>query len=487
MRRRIVVALLPVLVLLVAGVGLSYAVVVGERSTQQVFIDRSGDAVRFATLAEAAITSGDSSRLDAELDAYEELYGSPVWVIGLDGSLVHDPGRPVPADERIDQKIQRAFAGSRAVETNVVWPWTRAPLRVVEPVGRDSQVTAVVVIEAPTDGLRETTVRQWTVGAAMLLVPVGALLAGLWPLTRWILRPVRDLERIAADVRGGDLNARAAVEHGPSELRGLASSFNAMVDTVQRSLERQRAFVADAAHQLRNPLASLRLSVENLRPWLHEREAREAGEEAVSEVVEMGEMFEAMLAATAVASEERVRDSEAWTLRQVFAAGRPHWEQATSDAGLALHVVEPDLELVLRQPPGGLVAVLNELVDNAARLSDATTVTVTWSVDHGERERETRSRAGRTGTLGDGSGTVTVADDGRGLSESERRAARGRFWRAQHHQNTPGTGLGLAIIHDVVEDVGGTVRLEANTPTGLRVLVRLPLVSEPAGAQPPPP
>lgn len=460
MRRRIIIALLPVLALLVVGVGVSYAVVVSERSTQQVFIDRSGDAVRFATLAEAAITSGDSARLDAELDAYEKLYHSPVWVLGLDGSLVHDPGQPVPTGRGVDEKIQRSFAGSRAVETGVVWPWTQDPLRVVEPVGRDSQVTAVVVLEAPTDGLREATLRQWGLGAALLLVPVGALVVGLWPLTRWILRPVRDLDRIAADVRGGDLNARAEVEHGPSELRGLASSFNAMVDTVQRSLERQRAFVADAAHQLRNPLASLRLSVENLRPWLREPDAREAGEEAVSEAVEMGEMFEAMLAATAVASEERVRDSEAWTLRQVFDVGRPHWEQATSDAGLTLRVVEPDPELVLRQPPGGLVAVLDELVDNAARLSEGTTVTVRWSVD-AQRTR----------------GSVLVADDGAGLSESERGAAWGRFWRAPRHQNTPGTGLGLAIIHDVVEDVGGSVRLEENTPGGLRVVVRLPVVS----------
>lgn len=459
MRRRIIVALLPVLALLLAGVGISYAVVVSERSTQEVFIDRSGDAVRFATLAEATIASGDSARLKAELDAYEELFDSPVWVLGLDGSLVHDPGVPVPSGAETEHDIRRAFAGSRAVQSAVVWPWVSEPLRVVEPVGRDSQVTAVVVLEAPTDRLRQATLRQWGLGAAMVMVPVAALVAGLWPLTRWILRPVRDLERIAADVRAGDLGARAKVEHGPSELRGLASSFNAMVDTVQRSLERQRAFVADAAHQLRNPLASLRLSVENLRPWLSEAEAREAVEEAISETVEMGEMFEAMLAATAVSSEERVRDSEAWTLRQVFETARPHWEQSTTERGVRLEVAEPEPELVLRQPPGGLVAVLDELVDNAARLSEGTVVSVGWTVDEQRRW-----------------GTVWVADDGVGLSDAERQAARGRFWRAQRHQNNPGTGLGLAITHDVVEDIGGQVRLEPNLPEGLLVLVRLPVV-----------
>lgn len=459
MRRRIIVALLPVLLLLVVGVGISYAIVVSERATQAVFIDRSGDAVRFATMAEAAITSGDSSRLAAELDAYHELFDSPVWVLGLDGSLVHDPGVALPAGTHAEADLRRAFAGTRAVGASTVWPWSAGPLRVIEPVGRDSQVTAVVMIEAPIDRLRDVTVRQWGIGAVLLLLPVAALMAGLWPLTHWILRPVRDLERLAADVRAGDLGARADVEHGPPELRGLASSFNAMVDTVQRSLERQRAFVADAAHQLRNPLASLRLSVENLRPWLREPQAREALAEAVSETENMSETFEAMLAATAVASAERVRDSEAWTVRQVFEAARPHWINATTAHGMALRVVDPDPELVLRQPPGGLVAVLDELVDNAARLSAGTTVTV-------------RSRLDKDGV----SGTVEVADDGVGLTESERRSARGRFWRAERHQNVPGTGLGLAIIHDVVEDVGGSVRLEPNAPHGLRVVVRLPAV-----------
>lgn len=458
MRRRIVIALLPLLALLVVGVGISYTVIVSERSTQRVFIDRSGDAVRFATLAEAALVSGDTSRLHAELDAYQELYSSPVWVIGLDGSLLHDPGVPLPRDEAVDDHVQRAFAGSRIGEARTVWPWMPAPLRVVEPVGRDSQVTAVVVIEAPTDVLRETTVRQWGVGAVLLLLPLVVLMAALWPLSRWILRPVHDLERIAADVRGGELGARAAVAHGPPELRGLASSFNATVDTVQRTLERQRMFVADAAHQLRNPLASLRLSVENLRPWAKDPDAREAVEEAVDGAEQMSQMFEAMLAATATASQERVSDSEAWTLARVFETGRPRWEQVTAEHGMALRVVDPDPELVLRQPPGGLVAVIGELVENAARLSGGTTVTVTPEPPDDEHR-----------------GAVVIADDGTGLTAEEREAARGRFWRAQRHQNVRGTGLGLAIIHDVVEDVGGEVLLAANTPTGLRVTVRLPV------------
>nr|WP_209310991.1 HAMP domain-containing sensor histidine kinase [Streptomyces spiramenti] len=450
--------MLPLLALLVVGVGISYTVIVSERSTQRVFIDRSGDAVRFATLAEAALISGDTSRLHAELDAYQELYSSPVWVLGLDGSLLHDPGEPLPRDEAVDDHVQRAFAGSRIGEARTVWPWMPAPLRVVEPVGRDSQVTAVVVIEAPTDVLRETTVRQWGVGAVLLLLPVAALMAALWPLSRWILRPVRDLERIAADVRGGELGARAAVAHGPPELRGLASSFNATVETVQRTLERQRMFVADAAHQLRNPLASLRLSVENLRPWAKDPDAREAVEEAVDGAEQMSQMFEAMLAATATASQERVSDSEAWTLARVFETGRPRWEQVTAEHGLALRVEDPEPGLVLRQPPGGLVAVLGELVENAARLSGGTTVTVT----SGAPDEDDRA-------------DVVIADDGTGLTAEERESARGRFWRAQRHQNVRGTGLGLAIIHDVVEDVGGEVLLAANTPTGLRVTVRLPV------------
>lgn len=457
MRRRIVTLLLPVLGLLVVGVVVFVGVLVSDRNTQAVYVDRMGDATRFASMVAGAIESGDSTRVVAELEAYTALFSSPVWVLALDRQLMHDPGSALPATPEFEEALDRAFAGDREAQASTVWPWTARPLHVLEPVGRDSQVTAVVVIEAPTDRLRQDAWRTWAVGSGVLLLPLSGLVLGMWPMTRWILRPVRELESVAATVRAGDLDARADVEHGPPELRELATSFNAMVSTVQRTLRRQRDFVSDAAHQLRNPLASLRLTVESLQPWLREEAARETYEDAVEETERMSGMFEAMLAATAMAGAEPVAADRAQQVAALLAAGRPRWEAVLAGAGMALQVEPVDPALVLREPAGGLPGLIDELVANAARLSHGDRLTI--SVRPGDRYAE-----------------LAVADDGVGLDAADREAATGRFWRANRHQNVPGTGLGLAILADVVADVGGSLTLQPNHPRGLRVVVRLPVV-----------
>ena len=95
--------------------------------------------------------------------------------------------------------------------------------------------------------------------AAMLLA-VGAA----FRLTGWVLRPVRVLDAVTHDIATGRMKSRVAAAGGPPELRRLARSFNEMADNVEEVLEQQRAFVADASHQLRNPLSALLLRIELL-------------------------------------------------------------------------------------------------------------------------------------------------------------------------------------------------------------------------------
>ena len=132
------------------------------------------------------------------------------------------------------------------------------------PVGRDAEVLGAVVMVAPTDPVQDAVAGwlTWLVlgGVAVLGLTVFGVVV---PFVGWVMRPVHDLDAAARRLATGDLGSRAH-ELGPPELRELGRSFNSMADSVETSQRQQRDLVADAAHQLGNPLTALRLRIENL-------------------------------------------------------------------------------------------------------------------------------------------------------------------------------------------------------------------------------
>ena len=121
----------------------------------------------------------------------------------------------------------------------------------------------------------DTTVAARDVAEGWLWVAVGCLallvLAVLVAraLTRWVLRPLDGLERAVAEMTEGVAGPPADVA-GPPELRHFTSAFNTMAQVVRASLDRQRRLVADASHQLRNPLAAVRLRADTLENYVAE-------------------------------------------------------------------------------------------------------------------------------------------------------------------------------------------------------------------------
>lgn len=267
--------LLPLLIVLMASVllalGFPLAVSVAAAQQQGVVIDRIDDTARFAALAQFITerTNGYDERqrtLQTELETYDAVYGIRAGVFYRDDSaMAKAPGDwrlPVEGEGR--EAFKEALLGRRSHDPPQVWPWQDGRVVVASPVVRDGDVVAVVVIDSPTAQMRSDTLRGWLVIAAgevvAMLVAVGAAIR----LTGWVLLPVRTLDVAAHDIASGRMRSRVAASGGPPELRRLARSFNEMADNVEDVLEQQRAFVADASHQLRNPLAALLLRIELL-------------------------------------------------------------------------------------------------------------------------------------------------------------------------------------------------------------------------------
>ncbi|MEU7908459.1 HAMP domain-containing sensor histidine kinase [Actinoplanes sp. NPDC049118] len=466
MHRRLLVVLVPLAVLLVAALGVPLGVTVAEREMQEVYVDRLGDIDRFASLAETALSTGRTEALDQELTRYHELYGIPAAVLDTSGTVLlgpagayRDAARSEPALPRI---VTAALAGARSEPSGEWAPWHDSALVVAEPVGRDSEVVGAVVTISDLSKARDRVLVRWARLAGLGLLPLIALVAVAWPVSAWVLRPVRELDAATSRISRGDLRTRADAEAGPAELRRLADSFNTMMDAVENAVQRQRAFVSDASHQLRNPLTSLRLAVESLEPHLSPAgDGRQVYDVAVEEMTAMQRMLDALQASSRM---ESMRTASPVELDAVLATRLDRWRALAATAGETLTVdVPPGLRLL--EPPGGLGSVLDELISNALRLSDARAVELSARVVPG----------GAAGSV-----VVAVRDDGRGLDASERAQALWRFWRSPRHQNVSGTGLGLAICADLVGAAGGELRLEEGLPRpdgsghGFAAVVTLP-------------
>ncbi|PPF77771.1 HAMP domain-containing sensor histidine kinase [Pseudoclavibacter sp. Z016] len=455
MHRRLVLCAVPLLVLLLIMIAVPTAVTIADRHSAELTNDRLNDAARFSTAAYTAIGT-DPVRLQAELDDYAELFDTPTWLLNRDGQIIHSAGLPYAVDDADLALVDAALSGQSPDITTTVWPWGPERLTIVAPVGRDSQVVGALVFDVPTETARATILTEWLILAAGLLVPGAVAFWLLWPMSRWILRPVQELERSVDAVARGDLDAKAGTDAGPSELRLLASTFNSMVGTVSATVTRQQEFVSDASHQLRTPLASTRISVENLEPYLRDDvEAREVHAEAIETIDRMTGTVAGLLDATQFQS----RPPRIAAIGDALAGAAFRWAEAGARAGIAVQTVHLQGEtLEVQEPAGGLDAVVSELVTNAIKLSGGTEVRVAGRPDIGSR-----------------SYVVTVDDNGIGLASDDREHATQRFWRSPRTSNLPGTGLGLSIVAQALRDIGGGLTLADAPGGGLRVEAAVPL------------
>ncbi|WP_329336711.1 HAMP domain-containing histidine kinase [Streptomyces sp. NBC_01352] len=459
--------LLPLLIILMAAVllalGIPLAVSVAAAQQQKVVVDRIDDTARFAALAQYVTDPpGESNErkdtLGIELTSYYDVYDIRAGVFYRnDTPMAKAPSTFfLPKEGEVREAFDEALLSRRSHDPKQVWPWQRNRLVVASPVIRDGDVVAVVVTDSPTGQMRSRILHGWLVigtgeFAAMLLA-VGAALR----LTGWVLRPVRVLDATTHAIASGALKSRVAAAGGPPELRRLARSFNEMADNVEDVLEQQRAFVADASHQLRNPLAALLLRIELLAFELPEGNQEIASVQAEGKRLAhvLDDLLDLALAEHAEA-DLKVTDIGALTAERVAA-----WTPTAEAKGVRLAGSCP--ATTAWADPVTLSSALDAVIDNAVKFTPKDeTVEVTVASD------------------GDTS-TIVVTDSGPGLTDEELARVGDRFWRSGRHQNVKGSGLGLSISRALLAAGGGSITFDHHEPHGLTVTVRVPRSGPPA-------
>ena len=327
------------------------------------------------------------------------------------------------------------------------------PVRVValtaDPQDGSGQSTVVVAVPAgDIDDAVRVARTSLIVGFAVLL----ALLAAVaWRLVGATLRPVETLRAGAEKITGSGSTDTLPLPDSADEIRRLAETLNDMLGRLESSRRRQRAFVADAAHELRSPLASLRTQLEVGMATGDDPDAADL----LAEVRRMTSLVDDLLL---LARMDDAAPPPPELLDVGLVAAESVKRYAAQRVPVTVEVTSPPLTLVNRD---AAQRVLANLLDNAVRYAGSAVAVV-------------------VGAGADGGVLISVTDDGPGVPAQDRDRVFERFSRLQdaRDRGTGGSGLGLAIVRELVAQQGGSISLadaaEGADPPGLRVEVRFP-------------
>ena len=316
-----------------------------------------------------------------------------------------------------------------------------------------------------------------------------------WLLAAWTLRPMGQMAAVARETSASDLSARIGLRGPDDELKDLADTFDEMLDRLQASFEAQRAFVQDASHELRNPLAIASTNLELVLddPHATTEQLRAAAEIAQASNGRLAAIVDDLIVqardrvprsrgsevdlgtlAERVADELRASASARGLVIDVaIGDNRGHERAVGVDAGDAFVELNGNGTgtgtggAIGTSAPVGLSApivsgdesaihrAVTNLAVNAVRLAPVgSTVTI---------------RAGTDGTCA----TIAVSDEGPGIAAENHEAVFDRFWRGD--EAGKGLGLGLSIVRQVAERHGGSVQLVSAPGSGSTFTIELPM------------
>ncbi len=435
LRARLLLALAYVLVLAIGSMLVPLVRSVRDRIDAEVRQQASSQA------EVVAATAAGGADLDGLVAASAREVRGRVIVVDARGRVLADssPGG-VGADYSTRPEIRTALAGGTGQEKRDSSTLGESILATAVPVVRDGRPDGAVRVTQSIDAVGRA-VRSATLGLVLVGVIVLALgLAAGALLAASIVRPLRRLSFAARRAGEGDLSVRVPVE-GTLEQREVGTAFNEMTARVQRMVDAQRDFVADASHQLRTPLTGLRLRLEEAAAT----GSREQIDGAISEVDRLSSVVSELLVL-----------SEAGTARA---------PDAVTDllAGAARAVDRYPRALIELRGEPSLVRCTSADLD---RMLDAV---LENAIDYGPD--------GQIITVLCGPGRLTVTDQGPGLQPGEEETIFNRFHRGSvgRASRRKGTGLGLPIARELAARWRGSVGLENAPDGGAVATILLPL------------
>jgi signal transduction histidine kinase len=381
--------------------------------------------------------------------------GTPLYDTQVDASAIPNQWEQV--------EVQAALAGSEQHDIRVDPAVGDELLYVAAPVEHEGELYGVVQLSIPTQAMWAQIRQTWlSLLVTALVVLIITVVVSLW-LAKGILEPIRALQQAAGRMAAGGLEQRIKVDRS-DELGRLGQSFNLMAARLQRLVEQQEDFVANASHELRTPLTTIKLRVEALLggarhdPAIAERFLSEME----SELDRLSHLIDDLLTLSQVEVGLETLKLEKVDLPLLLGeAMATFWPRAEA-VGVTLTMDAPPQLPPVKASSPQIRQVIDNLLDNALQYSSSGgLVTVSCRPANGHI-------------------AVSVTDTGQGIPAEDLPHVFERFYRAdKFHSRSSRSGntggLGLSIVRSIVGAHGGEVSIDSQEGKGTTVRFTLPV------------
>jgi two-component system OmpR family sensor kinase len=296
--------------------------------------------------------------------------------------------------------------------------------------------------------------------ALRVMIPLIVLLPIIIAAMVWVVgRGLWPLRQVTAEVQQRDAGTLTPLGSAnlPLEIKPLVDELNRLLARLQIAFTAQRAFISDAAHELRSPLTALRLQAQLLDRAPDEAARLEARAQLGSAIERATHLVEQLLTLARSEPQETAIKFEPVALADIAAEAITDCHAMALDRNIELSLdAEPGLKV--RGDREALRVMLRNIIDNAVRYTPPSGSVAVRTLTKSERA------------------LAEIIDTGPGIAPEERERIFDRFYR-RPGTAAPGTGLGLAIVKAIAERHGAQVLLEGAAGGGLRVSVEFPKLS----------
>lgn len=423
----------------------------------------------------ASLLSGPSGylRVDSgdENQGLEELIGSFITDEGVQVTVL-DPSLQVVATtdpevrERWEENQDRPelAAAQRGKEQHDIrqdaWQDEEHLFAAIPVFSEQRDVVGVVQLATPMRPVNAEIIRGWigliVAGGVVLVMAASAVHL----VTRRVARPIRELTAATRAMAEGDLDQRA-MPSGPEEFEDLAVDFNRMADRVREMMARQQAFVADAAHELRSPLAGARLRAEMLQD--HGRDNVDMVQQYVPQLLRDMDHLQRLV-------------DHLLALSRLDQGHEPPFSML--DLAPLLYELTDEMSLLFRNAGVTLAVDVPPHLPLVSSNAEAMRMVIRNLLDNALQHTRSGGRVTLNADAEDSMVKISVSDTGQGIPPESLLHIFDRFYRVDKARTRKGgAGLGLSLVRRIVETHGGRVFVESQLGQGATFTVRLPATS----------